>query len=358
MMVVVFHFHENLFPSVHEWLPKWISAVCLNGNLGVEIFFVLSGFVIAHSVRDGERSARYLLRFGLRRSIRLDPPLWITIAVELLLMRLSLLFFPHLATAIPTWQTVAANVMYLQRFLGLPNVLPVFWSLTYEVQFYAVLVSGLVVWHRIPAAYRPDAARNILFLGAFYLSIAIWLGALPLPFPGLFIDRWFQFALGIVAWCCVSKRISVGIFIGFCATVVAAILALHAPAYRAHSSEVAVAAAMLIVSAAALGRMQSWLCGRASQFLARISYSLYLVHLSVGWRLISLVRTKAGPSLNPIVASATLVAAILCSIAAAYVMHAVVEQPSLKLARHIRLPRRNSGEGRDALLTIRGLQRN
>src|SRR5262245_16766245 len=56
-------------------VPRWIVE---HGFVGVAIFFVLSGFVIAHSVERNEVTWRYLGRFMLRRSIRLDPPYWIS----------------------------------------------------------------------------------------------------------------------------------------------------------------------------------------------------------------------------------------------------------------------------------------
>src|SRR3954463_5453335 len=70
LSVAIFHFNGALVRSTPNWIPHWAQAVASNGFLGVEVFFVISGFVIAFSVRDGEYSGRYLGRFALRRSIR------------------------------------------------------------------------------------------------------------------------------------------------------------------------------------------------------------------------------------------------------------------------------------------------
>jgi peptidoglycan/LPS O-acetylase OafA/YrhL len=336
MMVVVFHLHENLRPAVQAWFPPLLSTLFANGNLGVDIFFVLSGFVIAHSVSNGERSWRYLGRFGLRRSIRLDPPLWMTILVEVVLIRISLRLFPALGTPVPGWSQIIANVTYTQRFLGIPDIVPVFWSLTYEVQFYIVLVGSLVLLHRVP---RSRSLTPALFLAAFCYSLGIWLGAFPSPVRGLFIDRWFQFALGIAAWAVFMRHVSKGAFAALCVVTLCAILALSPVAYRVHSTEVALLSAVVIAFVSLTGRLETVLSGIVTQFLGRISYSLYLIHASVGWRFISVFRREFGPDLGPAMGSAAFLGGVMLSVISAWLIYVTLEAPSVRLARSIRLPR-------------------
>ena len=336
MMVVLFHLHENLRPAVQTWFPPALSTLLLNGNLGVDVFFVLSGFVIAHSVSDGERSWRYLGRFGLRRSIRLDPPLWATILIEIVLIRISLALFPDLGTPLPNWSQVLANVTYTQGFLGMPDIVPVFWSLTYEVQFYIVLVCSLILLHKIPGSGR---VVTVLFVAAFFYSLAIWLGVFLSPVRGLFIDRWFQFALGIAAWAVFMRRISKARFAILCAITLCAVLAVSPATYRAYSTEIAVVSAALMALVGLTGRMETTLCGSVMQFLGRISYSLYLLHAPVGWRFISIVRREFGPQLGPTMGTLTFLGGVLLSVFSAWVLYVIVERPSTKLARRIELPR-------------------
>ena len=59
----------TLFGPVLDWL-------CEQGHLGVEVFFVLSGFVITHALRPLRMCPSVVGRFVLRRSIRLDPAYW------------------------------------------------------------------------------------------------------------------------------------------------------------------------------------------------------------------------------------------------------------------------------------------
>lgn len=54
--------------------PSWVASVLDHGNLGVAVFFVLSGFVIAHSLHGVRVTPSVVGRLMLRRSLRLDPP--------------------------------------------------------------------------------------------------------------------------------------------------------------------------------------------------------------------------------------------------------------------------------------------
>ena len=336
MMVVVFHLYAVAAPAVQAWFPPVLSWLCLNGRFGVEIFFVLSGFVISHSVSNGERSWSFLGRFGLRRSIRLDPPLWVTIFAEIVLIKVSLVLFPDLATKVPGWTQIVANVTYTQRFLGIPDIVPVFWSLTYEVQFYIVLVGALVLLHR---SARSASLTRPLFVVAFLYSLGIWLGTFSLPLEGLFIERWFQFALGVAAWAVFMGRISRADFAALCVITLVALFALSPTPYRATSTGVALMSALTIAFVSLTGRIERLLNGPAIQFLGRISYSLYLIHLSTGWRFIAALRRVYGSEMGPLVGSATFIGGVLVSVVSAWLMYRAIEAPSVRLARRIRLPR-------------------
>jgi len=77
---------------------------------------------------------------------------------------------------------------------------------------------------------------------------------------------------------------------------------------------------------------------RPLQFLGAISYSLYLYHASVAWRVVSLVQHFAGMSLTPMVGILTWLAAVGIAIAAGYVGWRLIERPSMQLARRVTLP--------------------
>jgi peptidoglycan/LPS O-acetylase OafA/YrhL len=339
LLVVLFHLYENLRPAVSTWFPRTLAFGLEHGRIGVDIFFALSGFVIAHSLRDGERSMRYFGRFALRRSIRLDPPLWVVIFLELMLIRVSLMAYPSLGTHIPTFQEIVANMTYTQRFLGLPDVVPVFWTLTYEVQFYVFLTLSV-----IGLAHLKDHRRLVGwagFTGMLLWSLALWLGVVASPLRGLFVDRWFQFALGVAAWMVVASQLRSEIFVAMLAVTSALSLVMTNGEHQWAAQTAVVTAAALAV-AGRRGAMGTWLSARWLQFLGGISYSLYLIHESVGWRLISLIKAVQGPNLDPIFGSITYLAAIAGSVFAAWVLSIAIERPSLALAQRVLLPRRSN----------------
>lgn len=84
LAVVLFHAVEGKhIPLLQAAMPSWCESLIRHGHLGVAVFFVLSGFVISHSLNDIRVTFPVAGRFMVRRSIRLDPPYWAAIVVAL-----------------------------------------------------------------------------------------------------------------------------------------------------------------------------------------------------------------------------------------------------------------------------------
>ena len=82
LLVMVYHFDmapDAIREVYRPLLPMPIDFLITNGWFGVDIFFVISGLVIAHSVGDSLVTPRYFANFALRRSIRIDPPYWVAL---------------------------------------------------------------------------------------------------------------------------------------------------------------------------------------------------------------------------------------------------------------------------------------
>jgi peptidoglycan/LPS O-acetylase OafA/YrhL len=122
-----------------------LTAVMLNGWIGVDLFFVLSGFLIG---RQALRSRDGIGRFWFKRATRILPAYWVCLAV------------------VAAWMTVAASwngraphflshIVMLQDYTGSIFV-PAFWSLGAEEKFYlltplvVLLIVGLrATWMRV-----------------------------------------------------------------------------------------------------------------------------------------------------------------------------------------------------------------
>lgn len=336
LLVVFFHLHEAISRTASGWLWAPFDWIARNGFLGVDVFFVISGFVIALSVSKGAPTLSYFGRFILRRSIRLDPPYWSAILLEIVLLTLTLRLFTGYAVELPSVPQVLAHLAYAQALLGYGHIIDVFWTLCYEVQFYAFFV-GLVVF-RAMLPPRFQNPRWAVLMGATLFLVSLWTRYWrPEGLPaGLAIDRWFQFFIGVLTWRVVAKRGSMGALALSWGVLVAAVAAAGAPATQL----LAVGVSALLVAAARDPRWGRPLASRPVLFLGAISYSLYLYHASVGWRFVSLVQRIFPGPWTPPEAIAVYLLGIVVSVGFSASLWWFIERPCLTLSQRIRLPLR------------------
>jgi peptidoglycan/LPS O-acetylase OafA/YrhL len=339
LAVVIYHLDLAARLSYGRWTPEWVSALLHEGFLGVDIFFVLSGFVIAYSVRSGVYTPRYLGSFVIRRSIRLDPPYWVAIFLESGLVWLSLRLGASGGT-LPRPGQVLAHFLYLQNLLGLGDIVPVFWTLCYEIQFYVFLIALLVAGHALRKRLSSAAFgwTAVVALGAvFILSLLERYGVLGFTVhPGVALGRWCQFFLGTLVWWVVSRGISRYYLLAAWAIYLGAVVFTgHGPL---HVLPIAVSA--LLWWSYERDRMASIFGARPWQFLGAISYSLYLFHAPIGWRLIRAPGMLLGISPGPLGVLGIYLASVLGSIAFAWMIWRVCERPFIELSKAISLPKR------------------
>ncbi len=333
MSVVVFHIYkQNLLRHAERPFPEPFHSLFVNGYLGVYIFFVLSGFVIAHSVRGYRITPGFVGRFALRRSLRLDPPYWAAIAAAIVIaVTANQAVGDTQHIPVPSATDVIAHVFYLQGFLHVPNILGVFWTLCLEIQFYLIYVVLLGVTQRL-------ADRRIFVFGPlFVLSIVLGSGAV---FWGRALCLWawpFFFAGVITSWH-LDGKVSTGTW----GLVLLATCACGFDDVARVTVAIATASALLVASLVQGKGGRSWLeelsLGRVLQYLGRISYSLYLTHLLVGSKSARFVIRLLGKrELGYPDMIAILLGCIAISLVAAHVMYVLVEKTSVKLSKRVRL---------------------
>ena len=339
LAVVFYHVQGALNRGDQTWFPDSMRQLAGGGHFGVNVFFVLSGFVIARSVRDGSMTLAYLGRFTLRRSIRLDPPYWSAILLEVALIGLGLAMFTSLATPVPSAAEFLSHIIHLQDILGYGHLIPIFWTLCYEFQFYLAFVGMLVLGHLLIQRLGRRVGTAVLaagFAALFIASVATHHSWLTGVHRGIALDRWYEFFTGVVAWWVVSGVVP--------ALTLPALWAINALAARHPDSLVEIILLVGVSSFCLLGArypaFDARFRAKPLQFLGAISYSLYLYHASVGWRVVSLAQHFAGNSLPPLLGVVTWVTAVGAAIVVGYVGWRFIERPSMQFSKRITLPER------------------
>lgn len=299
---------------------------------GVTIFFVLSGFVICHSLMHKQINLTLFGRFTLRRALRLDPAYWVAIVLAIVILWLPAQILDY-SVQMPSLTDITLHMFYLQDLAQVKPISTVFWTLCYEFQFYLVFCALLGL------AQKGLKNRVVVFLFCVLLlaSCAWPIGLLQQITPGLFINLWFLFLLGAVArW---AKDEPAALITVLCCCVLL-LLFTETKDQKIPTSIVGVATALALLVAHRLDAMNRWLNWRWLQYFGLISYSLYLVHdmlgqyiRSTGLHLSNKYLQLASPSIDLVWCAIALISSIL----AAHALYALVEKPSHKLSRKIKL---------------------
>lgn len=331
LWVVLFHLWTlQSIRTLYEAMPSpWRELVFDDGRGGVAVFFVLSGFVIAHSLWGKRVDARYAGTFAIRRSLRLDPAYWLSI--PLALGTTALIAMAHGAPlGWPALGTLIGHLLYLQELLALPEIQIVYWTLTYEVQFYLVTLLGAWMWCHARARSEASARAAWLLPAAFIgTAIASSLGDQQWMPRGVFLNFWFAFAAGALAYVAGWRRLGATPLVAL--ALIAAIALWRAPGTREVFNTPAMLTALGLFFAArtgwlTIGGKQRWLIG-----LGAISYSLYLVHLPILMLSASIVRRVFGDGV--IADTGKVLAYLLLCLGGATVFWRLVEAPTHRLAQ-------------------------
>ena len=299
------------------------------GHRGVEVFFALSGFVIAFSLRRTHLSPRGIGRFILRRSLRLDPPYWAALGLfcAFLLLRGVMTGKP---AELPSGPHLLSHLLYLQDLLGYGQVNVAFWTLCIEFQFYLAFAVLLGLAQVLSRRLGREGVLPLLFSALFVLSLA-WPARLldAKSLTSWLLPHAYIFLAGALTWWALEGRLPRGVWLAFTAVLWGLFL------WRLDSRLfVTAATTSALYLAGRRHRLQDWLAARPFQYLGRISYSLYLVHVPLCMLLLAVKVRVASPSDGVALAFLGVVFAI--SIAAAHVLYTWVEAPCLEWTRRLK----------------------
>ncbi|MFI0350637.1 acyltransferase family protein [Actinomadura sp. 9N407] len=326
-VAAVMMYHFTGVPTTVSWgrqarqvFPELASAAYF-GQYGYELFFMISGFVIlmaAHGRGVGE--------FAISRIARLYPAYWFAVSLALVL---------YLVTGVKSGTTgdlgvvrsYLPNMTMLQAGVGVPHIEIVYWALWVTLHFYVLV--ALLVW-----SGRLTYARCVVFMGGWlllsvfalegdmrFLDMALIATWSPYFVAGMAFYLIYRYGPNPVPWLIVFFCYGLGVHF----TLKRIKPPLDWPGVDEKAVPLLLAAFFLVMALVATRRLR-WPNGRLLTALGALTYPLYLVHETVSRPLIN--------SLFPYYSRwAVLAVAIATSIAAAYLIHKLVEGPAQKLLR-------------------------
>lgn len=333
VMVAAYHYLGT--PTPHFWgktelsdFAPFLHETSRYGWLGVEFFFIISGFVICMSCWG-----RTPAQFSVSRVSRLFPAYWCTVLLVVALVLAARLGQLPAATRIDP-RTVLGNLTMVPGPLGLDLISGVSWTLWVEARFYllmaVLLISGL--------SYR----RMVAFCGAWLLAGVI---ALEIHSPLLnefVLSRYTGlFVAGIVLYLMrrFGQNLLLWLLLGFAwcyeLTVLEFRVADHVttsggegrPSWAVCATVLTLCLGLLALAGVGplAGLQWRWLVTAGG-----LTYPFYLVHQSIGIPLAKGL-IKAVPGLGPLPSMAL---SVICMLGLAALIHKGVEHRLGRLLRH------------------------
>ena len=320
-----FYYKSTLYPYGETFSSVLIFKY---GYMGVELFFIISGFVIAMTLE----ASRSVIDFVIRRFARIWPALIVSAILTFFLLNWSdAPFALHRRQSWPNFLpslTLTPPSLWSGWFPKVDYVTGVYWSLVVEIRFYMIAV--ILFW----LFSREKLARNlVIFTLVVYIARALLRRAMPGyngVYDALFIPDYLPwFAAGAVFYELYKERLAKGAALIMLAMMYALIA-------RVSTNYAMIGRDPVFASAAALFFLTLfWFLAtkptsirifeiRPLVWIGECSYSIYLYHYAIGMIFISQVSKTIG-----LIPQLLLVAAIsLLVLAVGRVSYATVENPA------------------------------
>lgn len=295
------------------------------GAFGVQLFFLISGFVILMSARR----ANVPSDFVISRVSRIYPAYWISLVAALVVARL----WQPSETQLEFWESILNFTMF-QRWFLIPNAVDVYWTLAIELQFY-LMIFALLFFTRCRISDKL-LTYVISFWLALAVVVAVWAGPysrgidpqnvvtpVKIVLNLTLAEYGPLFCAGMLSFVARGKgRLSVLLIITSISAVLVAVL-LHSWIYGS-----IVAGICIIFVYIVMRKSTAWLTLAPLQWLGKISYSLYIIHAVIGYVIIKAVLPYVGRDWGMLVAA-------VGSIGAAWALYELGERQSSALMKRL-----------------------
>jgi len=335
-MMVEWQFHTTWLPLTvfYRMIGNPLHLEQAGGHLGVIVFFLISGYIISFVAEREDR-----VSFALKRVFRLFPALTVTIAALFVFNSIGSIARPN----IPATDYLLSLFLLDQFFWPGSTVLSVTWTLFPEIVFYALVCIFM------PLIKKRPVASTVALAAASYLVIAATGAFGTAPDHASHLAYLPMFIIGRVFFLLQTGKISrEAAFVFVCSQFLLLYGIFDAlwPGQMWADSQKAWTyplATIIFFSCMLWNPAVTW---RPIRFLGDISYSLYLVHIPVGYFVADKVYS---PSTGFTI---TFIAAIVASIGAAWLSYRYIETPGRNLGRKL-IKRRPTASVRSATFVNR-----
>jgi peptidoglycan/LPS O-acetylase OafA/YrhL len=320
ILVVLFHVASKQRGDYGLSLPI-LGSFASFGYSGVDLFFVLSGFVIAWITWPSHTVPSQVPRFLLKRVVRIFPTFWIVWIISAIVFvgYLNVEFYRVRPGSI--FLNMCSSMLLLNP--SIHTIIPQAWTLSWELLFYAIFSVFLVSprrWFLPGLLLIPLDDFCLHFIAGGLVGFAVREYPARRPFPFI--------AAGIISWAIVM----LGMAIGY----------LHAPTPLSRFGYFGTASAVLVYGLSSLDLRSPPSYPRPLLFLGDASYCIYLIHITV----IFAMQSRIPHIFSHLGHIAWAFGAILLSLGAGCALHAWVERPMLSGLR------RMSGAKQCAMLAV------
>lgn len=307
----------------------WLTPPTVNyGPLGVAVFFLISGFVIPFSLNRLNAKA-----FLVSRIFRIFPTYIVASMLSLLVVWLSSRYW-GLPFTLPL-DVILANFALVHSNFGYPTIDLVNWSLVIELKFYVV---SAVLY----AAIRKGHLATFIFFGLVVLLLCEWIpaGTPNLDFHGLTIvveaiKREFMIVIYMFVGTCFYHHYVGNIGVRKLLLAIASLLIIWGICWS-HTELLGEMPLVplnyvygLLIFALAYSFRRYFRPIAPLDFLANISYPLYIVHSLMGYSIMRIAMDKGVPYLG------SLVLAFVVVVGVAYGLHITVERSSMLAGKRL-----------------------
>jgi peptidoglycan/LPS O-acetylase OafA/YrhL len=312
LLVVLFHYSGSVLPSV---MPNPFEGPFAIGKSGVQVFFVISGFVIPFALTRRGYGWGDLPVFMARRYVRIAPPAYVAMLACILYQVASILINGRPVTG-SHWPGLgplawSGNLVFMPEYFGTEHYNFVFWTLGIEFQFY------LFIGCMLPLLLDPKKEWRT----ALVLILALGIGFI----PGYSYFRYGSyFTLGIALYLQREGLIGRGLYGALTVLACAAAYFQHEPVF--------VIPAMLTAGAILF---QVPIGTRPLNWLGRVSFSLYITHVPTAYFAEAVLKRMTDLHLYEWGRVVLFVVYVMLSLVVAGVFHKLLEVPALRWSQRI-----------------------